>query len=262
MICVFDCETIPDFDLIREIYDFKGSNEEVANKAYEEQIIKTGSSFLPIVFHKVVAISAVIADDFGMYDRVSSMDGESEKDLLKSFLSFIDKKNPKLVSFNGRGFDLPMLMVRAMKYNLTCTAYFEIENKELNKSKWENYKTRYSDRFHIDLMDSISDFGAVRGLKLDEICTMLGMPGKYDVSGEQVMELYLKNDTEKIKEYCESDVLNTYWLYLKYELLKGNLTAEDYERSLSAMSDKLPKKRNYNSIFKEKIENEISLLAK
>ena len=198
MICVFDCETIPDFELIRKVFDFRGSDEEVANRAYEEQTQKTGSSFLPIVFHRVVAISAVVADDFGMFTRVNSIDGNSEEELLKSFLSFIDKKNPKLVSFNGRSFDLPMIMCRAMKYNIACSAYFEVENKEINKSKWENYRTRYNDRFHIDLMDSISDFGAVRGLKLDEICAMMNMPGKYDVSGDQVMGLYLKNEYENL----------------------------------------------------------------
>lgn len=258
MICVFDCETIPDFDLIRKVFKFEGTNEEVANKTYDEQTKKTGSSFLPVIFHKVVAISAVIADDFGMFLKVNSIDGENEEQLLNSFLNFIDKKNPKLVSFNGRGFDLPMLMCRAMKYNLSCPAYFEVENKELNKSKWENYKTRYSDRFHIDLMDSISDFGAIRGLKLDELCVMLNMPGKYDVHGDQVLELFLENKIEKIKEYCESDVLNTYWLYLKYELLKGNLTKEDYKRSLFTMSEKLPQNRAYKDIFKKTISDEIN----
>lgn len=257
MICVFDCETIPDFKLIREIYGFKGSDKEVADEAFEAQKVKTGSTFLPVIFHEVVAISAVIADDFGMFERVSTMRGENEHDMLKSFLSFIDKQSPKLVSFNGRGFDLPMLMCRAMKYNLSCQAYFDFDNKELNKTKWDNYKARYSDRFHVDLMDNISDFGAIRGLNLDTLCTMLGLPGKYDVSGDQVIELFLNNELEKIKEYCESDVLNTYWLYLKYELLKGNLTKDDYNRSLFAMSQKLPQTRNYQEIFKNAINVEL-----
>lgn len=257
MICVFDCETIPDFELIRKIYGFSGSDLEVANMAYEEQLKKTNSSFLPIIFHEVVAISAVVANEFGVFIRVNSMDGDNEHQLISSFLSFVNKKNPKLVSFNGRGFDLPMLMCRAMKYNLTCESYFETENREFNKTKWDNYRARYSDRFHIDLMDSISDYGAIRGLKLDEICTMLEMPGKYDVSGDQVLELYLNNNIVKIKEYCESDVLNTYWLYLKYELLKGNLTISDYNDSLLAMHDKLSKDKSYTEVFQKSIKNEM-----
>jgi predicted PolB exonuclease-like 3'-5' exonuclease len=257
MICVFDTETVPDLDLIREIYALEGSDAEVARAAMAQQKEKSGSDFLPICFHRVAAISAVVADDFGMFGRVSSMEGSDERALLSSFLGFIDKKNPKLVSFNGRCFDMPMLMTRALKYNLACPAYFEQDNKELGKNKWDNYRVRYNERFHIDLMDHISDFGAVRGLKLDHLCTMAGLPGKYDVEGSQVMDLYLAGELEKIKEYCESDVLNTYWLYLKHELLKGNLTMEDYKRSLATMCERMPSHRGYAKIFGDMARVEI-----
>ncbi|MDR1007206.1 MAG: 3'-5' exonuclease [Campylobacteraceae bacterium] len=257
MICVFDCETVPDFDLIRDVFGFEGSDADVATLAMSEQKERSGSEFLPVAFHQVAAISAVIADDFGMFIRVNSMDGKNEEELISSFLSFIDRKNPKLVSFNGRSFDMPMILTRAMRYNLSCPAYFDTDNKELGKSKWDSYRYRYSDRFHVDLMDHISDFGAVRGLKLDHLCVMIGLPGKYDVSGEQVMGLYLKNEIEKIKEYCESDTLNTYWLYLKYELLRGNLTIEDYKRSIFMMSEKMPKNREYYTIFADTIKKEL-----
>lgn len=261
MICTFDCETIPDSGLLRTLFGYEGSDLEVSIEAQRVQEEKTGNGFLPVIFHKVVAISAVISDDFGKFDRVSSIDGDDEESLLKSFLGFIDKKNPKLISFNGRSFDLPMLLVRALKYNISCPSYFDTNNRQLNKSKWENYRARYSDVFHIDLMDSISEYGAVRGLKLDEICVMAGLPGKFDVHGDQVMELFYKNELEKIRQYCESDVLNTFWLFLKYEILKGNLTAEDYLNSLNLMSEKLDIDKNYTEIFQEKIANEIEKYA-
>lgn len=257
MICVFDIETIPDTKLLQDIYDYKGSDKEIAQEAIKEQEAKSGSGFLPHPFHKIVAISAVIADEFGTFRKVNSMEGANEKELISDFLKFLDSHNPKLISFNGRSFDMPLLMIRALKYNLTCKAYFEVENRELNKNKWENYRSRYSDRFHIDLMDSLSEFGAVRGLKLDHLCTMSGLPGKYDVSGDQVMELYFNEELQKIKEYCESDVLNTYWLYLKYELLKSNVTSEDYLRNLTIMSEKLEKPKAYTAIFKEAIQKEL-----
>lgn len=257
MICVFDIETIPDTKLLQDIYDYKGSDKEIAQEAIKEQEAKSGSGFLPHPFHKIVAISAVIADEFGTFRKVNSMEGANEKELISDFLKFLDSHNPKLISFNGRSFDMPLLMIRALKYNLTCKAYFEVENRELNKNKWENYRSRYSDRFHIDLMDSLSEFGAVRGLKLDHLCTMSGLPGKYDVSGDQVMELYFNEELQKIKEYCESDVLNTYWLYLKYELLKGNVTSEDYLRNLTIMSEKLEKPKAYTAIFQEAIQKEL-----
>ena len=257
MICIFDCETVPDSALLRQVYGYEGDDATVSEHAFKAQKEKTGSEFLPIMFHQVVAISAVMADEFGIFQRVSSMDGENEEALIRSFLNFIDKHNPKLVSFNGRIFDLPMLMTRAMRYNLSCPAYFELDNRDLGKNKWENYRSRYSDRFHVDLMDHIGEFGAVRGLKLDHLCAMAGLPGKYDVSGDMVMELYYENKIGKIKEYCESDVLNTYWLYLKYELLKGHLHVKDYARALEMMNEKIGKNKEYFNVFNEAINREL-----
>jgi len=260
MICIFDCETIPDAALTRYQFDLDGDDKEVSKIAFELQEAKTGSSFLPIAFHQVVAISAVMANDYGVFQKVSTIQGENEKEMIENFLNFIDKHNPKLVSFNGRNFDIPMLMVRAMKYNLSCPAFYEKENKMLNKSKWDNYRYRFTDKFHVDLMDHISEFGAVRGLKLDLLCTMMGIPGKFDVSGDQVFSLYYDGEIEKIKEYCESDVLNTYWLYLKYELLKGNILFEDYLQNLDIMSEKLPKDKSYSDIFINGVKKEMKKL--
>lgn len=257
MICIFDCETIPDVELCKTQFNINGNDQEVTQKAFQLQEQKTGSSFLPIAFHEVVAISAVMADEYGKFEKVNSISGDSEKQMIKNFLNFIDKHNPKLVSFNGRNFDIPMLMVRAMKYNLSCPAYFEKDNKMLNKSKWDNYRYRFTDLFHVDLMDHISEFGAVRGLKLDTLCSMMGIPGKFDVSGDRVHSLFYDNEIEKIKEYCESDVLNTYWLYLKYELLKGNIILEDYLNNLDTMSQRLPTDKSYKDVFINGIKKEL-----
>jgi len=261
LICIFDCETIPDIELVKHHFNLSGEPKEVSQKAFILQEAKSGSSFLPIAFHQVVSISAVIADDFGKFQKVSTISGESEREMIENFLNFIDKHNPKLVSFNGRNFDMPMLMIRAMKYNLSCNAYFEKENKMLNKSKWDNYRYRFTDKFHVDLMDHISEFGAVRGLKLDLLCTMMGIPGKFDVSGDQVFSLYYENEIEKIKEYCESDVLNTYWLYLKYELLKGNILYEDYLQNLEIMSEKMPLNKSYTDIFVNGVKQELENIS-
>ena len=259
MICIFDCETIPDAQLVRTSFGIEGSDAEVSQMAFKLQEEKSGSSFLPLPFHQVVAISAVMTDDFGAFKKVSSIDGDSEKEMIQNFLNFIDKHNPKLVSFNGRNFDMPMLMIRAMKYNLSCHAYFEVENKMLNKSKWDNYRYRFSDKFHVDLMDHISEFGAARGLNLNTLCTMMGIPGKFDVSGDQVDSLFYEDKVKEIKEYCESDVLNTYWLYLKYELLKGNITKEDYLDYLHIMSENLAEEKSYTKVFVDGVMEELSI---
>ena len=226
---------------------------------------KTGSEFLPVCFHRVVSISAVMADGFGRFLRVSTLEGENERDKIAKFLTFIEDFNPRLVSFNGPGFDLPMIMARAMCYDLSAAAYFETNDRDNNKSKWENYRSRYDGRFHLDLLDHISDFGAVRGLKLDHICASVGLPGKYDVHGDQVLQLYYGGEQAKIDEYCRSDVLNTYWLFLKYELLRGKITKDDYLNYIAVMGEFLQKEcagMSYTSVFCDFIERELAAYAK
>ena len=226
---------------------------------------KTGSEFLPVCFHRVVSISAVMADGFGRFLRVSTLDGENERDKIAKFLAFIEDFNPRLVSFNGRGFDLPMIMARAMCYDLSAAAYFETNDRDNNKSKWENYRSRYDGRFHLDMLDHISDFGAVRGLKLDHICASVGLPGKYDVHGDQVLQLYYAGEQAKIDEYCRSDVLNTYWLFLKYELLRGKITKDDYLNYIAVMGEFLQKECagiSYTPVFCDFIERELAAYAK
>lgn len=258
MICIFDCETIPDVELAKSEFEIElDSPMDICNRAFELQKEKSGSTFLPIPFHKVVAISAVICDDNFEFIKVGTFQKDSlvcdEENLIREFLDFIDKQKPKLVSFNGNGFDIPMLFVRAMKYNISCKAYF-------NSDKWEGYKSRYSEKANLDLLDSIANFGAVRGLKLDTISKMVGIPGKFDVHGDEVVRLYFENEHNKIKEYCESDVLNTYWLMLKYEILKGSLNRKSYVKILENFFDKLPQNRSYSEVFLNFIKRELGKL--
>jgi predicted PolB exonuclease-like 3'-5' exonuclease len=90
---------------------------------------------------------------------------------------------------------------------------------------------------------------------------MVGIPGKFDVSGDQVFSLYHDGEIDKIKEYCESDVLNTYWLYLKYELLKGNILFEDYLQNLDIMSEKIPTDKSYSQVFIAGVKRELQNIS-
>jgi len=264
MICVFDCETIPDIELIRRHFDVEGLGDAAAIEKAQSLYAEThnGSTFLPLPYHRVVALSAVVADEFGNFLKVGDFGNEREEEveIIRHFFEFIEAKNPRLVSFNGRGFDMPMLLIRAMRYNLSFPAWFDQNNPQLNKTKWENYRQRYAEEFHTDLLDTLGNFGAARNLKLDLLCSMAGIPGKYDVSGDQVTDLYFAGQLDKIREYCQSDVLNTYWLWLKYELLKGRLTREDYARFLESMREKMPRERGYYAPFAEAIGAELERL--
>lgn len=285
MICVFDCETIPDFDLLQTTFGYEGEPLQIAQSAFKEQFDKSGSEFLPLCFHRIISISSVVCDDFGHFRKVGHFgqgfldliqEGTDclskdfldtlESTLLNEFWQFFNKNNPKLVSFNGRGFDLPVLTLRSMRYNISAYAYFEQNNPAHNKTKWDNYRQRYSEIFHTDLFDSLGQFGAVRALNLNTLCRMLDMVGKYDMSGEQVYQTYLGGEntleTKKaalgtINHYCHSDVLNTYWLYLKYELLKGTLLENDYYALLVEFCEKLPKDKPYSDIFTHTLKKHI-----
>lgn len=299
MLCVFDCESVPDTALLREIYGYGGSDLEVCESAFVAQKEATGSEFLPIAFHKIISISALICDDFGRFVKVgnfgdsskdsnkdspkdssesSANQGESnadsanqkdsnadspknERDILSEFLRYLNKNNPKLVSFNGRNFDLPAIMIRALKYNLNAESYFECDNAKHNKNKWENYRARYSENFHIDLLDAFSSFGAARGIKLDVVCKMAGIVGKFDMSGDDVYKLYFAGEFRKIDEYCQSDVLNTYWLYLKYQLLQGKIALFEYADLLNIFLEKMPKDRDYSEVFAKAIKGALAELG-
>lgn len=252
-ICIFDCESIPDTDLIRKTLAFEGEDLEVNLKALGWQKEQSGSEFLSLPYHKIVSICAVISDHYGKFIKVNKIDGENEKEMIHNFFAFIEKYEPKLVSFNGKNYDMPLLVLRALKYNIKAANYLDTQS-----DKWNNYKTRFSELKHCDLFES---FGSTRGLKLDTICAMADLPGKYDVHGDEVMKLYYEDKIEKIHEYCESDVLNTYMLFLKYELIKGNVSDEDYAYFLNSMSEFLKAKkanRAYVEIFCKACENEIS----
>lgn len=280
MICVFDIETVPDIELVRQYYELDSSlsEVEVCQHAFSTQKEKSGSEFLPIYWHRVVSIASVICDEYGKFIKVGNFGKKSaestetkpntdssafthladERAILSDFLRFINSKEPRLVSFNGRGFDLPTIMLRAMRYNLNAFGYFESENASKTKNKWENYRARYSEKWHTDLLECLGNFGSVRNLNLDNVCKMLGIVGKYEVSGGDVYNLYYdKKDIEKIDFYCQSDVLNTYWLYLKYAILKDELRLEDYAGILEDFKEKLPKDREYSQAFIANINAEL-----
>lgn len=251
-ICVFDCESVPDAALIRRLYGFEGDDESVSKMALAAQKDESGNEFLPLPFHRIISICAVICDEFGAFIKVNKIEGNSEREMIGNFFAFINKYEPRLVSFNGKGFDMPVLVLRALKYNIRANAYLDTIT-----DKWNNYKTRYNDQRHCDLFESL---GAWRGVRLDTVCAMAELPGKYDTHGDEVMSLFYADKLDKIHEYCESDTLNTYMLFLKYELIKGNLSEEDYLSYLSLMSEYIKthkSERGYVQIFSNACESEI-----
>lgn len=236
---VFDIETIPDTEAV---FNLTGNNEKDHDKlrealdSYHLEITDGKNAFPRQPFHKVVAISFLEAEihrdasgkeEFVLKElRSGGKASSDEKELLEGFFSYVGKMKPRLVSFNGRSFDLPVLKYRAMKYGIQAAWLYK------SGDKWNSYSSRYSDDWHCDLLEVLSDFGASTRCKLHEVCAILGFPGKFGADGGSVMQLYDQGKLQDIRDYCETDVLNTYMVYLRYMLHNGTITKDSYNKSI------------------------------
>ena len=206
-------------------------------KSEAERQQQTGGEFLPLHLHRVCAISVVLrhADQV----RVWSL-GEPDADeaeLVRRFFDAIDKFAPTLVSWNGGGFDLPVLHYRALLHGVQAPRYWDTGGEDRD-FKWNNYLSRYHER-HTDLMDVLAGYQPRASARLDEVATLLGFPGKMGMSGARVRDAFLGGDIEGIRNYCETDVLNTYLVYLRFELIRGHLTPQAYDKELKLLRDTL-----------------------
>lgn len=238
-VIVFDIETIPDIEGGRRLYNLHDlSDKEVANVMYYKRRQETGDSeFLRLHLHRVVAISQVMRD--GDHFELWSL-GEAdspEEEIIRRFFEAIDRHTPTLVSWNGSGFDLPVLHYRSLVHGISASRYWET-GEEDSSFKWNNYLSRYHSR-HTDLMDALAGFQPRANAPLDEMATLLGFPGKLGMSGAKVWDAYLAGDIQSIRNYCETDVLNTYLVYLRFQLIRGHLTREEYEQECQLVRDSL-----------------------
>lgn len=225
---VFDIETVPDVELGRRLFNLEGlSDREVAKAMFALRRQDNGSDFLPHEQHRIVAISCVLRSRDSL--RVWSL-GEpqsSEQELIERFFDGIERFSPDLVSWNGGAFDLPVLHYRALKAGIQAPRYWETGNEDAS-FRYNNYLSRYHWR-HIDVMDVLSGYQPRARASLAAIAALLGLPGKLGFSGDKVADAYLAGDIVAIRRYCETDVLNTYLIYLRFELMRASVTRERYE---------------------------------
>lgn len=233
-VLVFDIETIPDIEGGQRIFDLEGLDDKSTAKAMAHlQQQKTGSDFLPLYLQKIVAISIVyrgMGDDMGNMVTVRSLGNtnSSESDLLNLFFQEIAERTPTLVSWNGSAFDLPVIHYRTLRNNISAQGYWE--KGDNNPSfKQNNYLSRYHER-HTDLKDVLASFNCGATAPLDHMSTLLGFPGKNGMDGSQVWGEYQSGNLEGIRNYCETDALNTYLVYLKYQLMRGEINEEALEK--------------------------------
>ena len=224
-ILVFDIETVPDTEGGAKLLDLKGLSKKNIIKAMEHtQFQKNGNIFQPLHLHKIIAISVLYKNNEKLSLLSLGEEDSKESDLLKLFFGIIDKYQPQLVSWNGKGFDSPVMHYRALLHGISSIKYWD-KGENDRDFKWNNYLNRYHDR-HLDLMDVLSGFK--KPASLTDIAQLIGAPGKYGIDGSKVADYYLENDIKKIRDYCETDVLNTYLVYLRYQLLSSSVTSEKY----------------------------------
>lgn len=235
---VFDIETVPDVELGRRLYDVADLDDaSVARVMAFKQKQARQTEFLPPIQQRVVAISAVLRSRDGLH-IFSLGDLESpERDLVQRFFDGIERYSPDLVSWNGSGFDLPVLHYRALKHGVNAQRFWEIGESDRD-FRYNNYLSRFHWR-HIDLMDVLSGYGGSARASLDHAAQLLGLPGKLGMHGALVWPAYQRGELAAIRDYCETDALNTYLIYLRFQLMRGELDATRYQAELAQVEAKL-----------------------
>jgi len=255
---VFDIETIPDLKAAKNLLDLPNASKDELRQGltkYHLDLTDQKNAFLRQPFHEIIAISfleAEIIRDFNgteLYRIIDIRSGgdliANEADLVKGFFAHLKKNFSRLVSFNGKHFDLPVLKYAAMKH--------EVEAGWLHKSgdKWNNYNQRYSLDWHCDLAEAFSDFGASAKVKMNELCAAFGLPGKIGVDGSMVMNFYDQGRLQEIRDYCETDVLNTFLLYLVYQHHNGSMTKDSFVKCKKGLEEFLEEKSKQKPHFGE-----------
>ncbi len=232
-IIVWDLETVPDLAAAARMLNLGDAPEEGVRQAL-------GSGFPKHPLHKIACIGALVASrqpDGWRVDALGAPHGgeRSEGELISAFAEKIGQLRPQLITFNGHSFDLPVLRYRAMvnrvaAVGLQVRAYFH----------------RYTEDF-LDLCDILGSYVPGAKVMLDEVSRILGLAGKPEgIDGSRVEEMVLAGQIEEVARYCESDVLNTYRVWLVYELFRGSITGKEHDWSEAQVREFVTSRKTAN----------------
>ena len=236
---VFDIETVPDVAGLRRLHGLPPelTDADVLDWALQQRRAATGNEFLPPYLQRVIAIACVLREGESLRIASVGMAEDPEAELIRRFFDLIDRHTPQLVSWNGGGFDLPVLCHRAMVHSLTATKFWDWGDED-REFKFNSYLGRYHTR-HLDLMDVLSLYQPRNYASLDAMARLSGLPGKIGLDGAAVQGAFAAGRIEEIRRYCETDALNTYLLYLRFQLLRGKCTSDGHAQELALVRDKL-----------------------
>ncbi|WP_147074970.1 3'-5' exonuclease [Sulfuriferula plumbiphila] len=238
-ILVFDIETVPDTDGLRTLYRTGDSAtpQQLAEIAFLQRRQTTGSDFLQLHLQRVVAISCVLRerDQFRVWSLGDIADSEAE--LIQRFFDAMDKYAPQLVSWNGGGFDLPVLHYRGLINHVAAPRCWDM-GEDQREFRYNSYLSRYHRR-HLDLMDVLAMYQPRAHAPLDDLARLCGFPGKPGMDGSQVWDAYQAGHITDIRNYCETDAVNIYLVYLRFQQMRGALSASQYTEECALVRESL-----------------------
>lgn len=233
---IFDIETVGDGDLIQKVrYPYENLTPREAVTKYRRQLMEeTGKDILPGTFVLPVSVAiAKVAADYRLTElTVLDAPAFRPQEIVRRFWQgWQHYDRPTLVTFNGRGYDVPIMELAAYRFGLSVPAWFNVDSKSFEQSR-----NRYNHDAHLDLQDLLTNFGAFRmsgGLNL--LASLINKPGKSGIDGSQVQDMYWNGQVEQINDYCRCDVLDTYFVFLRSRVLIGRLTLQE-EATLTQMT--------------------------
>ncbi len=230
---IFDVETRVDKGLVKTVYfpreaggHPKISEEEAYEQVRKQRLAKDETDFFPVSFHVPISMAVGRVSEERVLTTVETLSEEnySEEGVVRAFWQRVDRFHGALVSFNGRNFDLPVLELQALRYGCQAPRYF-------NEKYGHRY--RYSEEGHYDLYEFLTNNGMYRirgGFNL--LARLIGLPGKSEIDGSMVQGLWEEGRLAEIHRYCRHDVIQTYFLFLRVELIRGRISPERYAQVL------------------------------
>lgn len=247
---VFDVETVADGALVSRIR-YPGWNLEASAAAarYKQELLaEHGSDFVPYTFQKPVSlVVGTVGADFRLQDLVALDEPAFRPHVIAEqfWAGWRKHRQPTFVTFNGRTFDLPVMEQCAFRYGIAVPEWFKTNGPPSDQPRY-----RFSDAWHIDLQEFLTNYGATRytgGLNL--AANLLGKPGKGEIEGSQVQEYYDKGRVQEINDYCRCDVLDTYFVFLRTRVLTGDLALAREQAIVSETKEWLQARAGQNKAY-------------
>lgn len=237
---IFDTEAVADGELISKIrYPRENLQPADAIARYRQELVAErgdGKDFIPHTFMLPISVAIGKVDAGFRLTDLTVLDAPAYRPHVitkKFWQGWMHYGRPTLVTFNGRGYDLPLMELAAFRYGISLPGWFNYDDKSFDQAR-----NRFNMGAHIDLHDLISNYGAARlvgGLNL--LANLIGKPGKSGVDGSQVQDMYLAGKAQEINDYCRCDVLDTYFVFLRTQVLLGKLKLEDEQKLVGETHD-------------------------